>query len=85
MVYILPDGKQVDLKRVRRISSVRDVGQDGTSIDKYKLAFTIHLDRSEIVEVADYYHYNDWAEVKKRLSDLRKEVYAKWQSEDDGK
>lgn len=81
MVYNLPNGAQVDLSRVRRISSVRDFGQDNTSIDKSKIGFTIHLDNREIVEVIDYYHYSDWAEVKKKMCDIRKDVYAKWEAE----
>ncbi len=84
MVYSLPDGKQVDLNRVRRISMVRDFGQDKTSIDKCKLGFSIHLDRREVIEVTDIYHYSDWAAVKKRMNDLRKDLYEKWQAGNEG-
>jgi len=81
MIYKLPDGKQIDLSRVRRISSVRDFGQDKTSIEKSKLGFTVHLDRREVMEIWEYYHYSDWAAVKKKMCDLRADLYAKWETE----
>ncbi len=81
MNYTLPDGRIVDLAKVSSISKVRDFGRDSNTIDLHQIGFTIHLERREIVEVLDKYHFCDWAEVKNRLKRLREDMIEKWEEE----
>ena len=81
MNYTLPDGRTIDLAKVSSISKVRDFGRDSKTIDLHQIGFTIHLQRREIVEILDQYHYSDWAEVKTRLKRLREQIIQKWEEE----
>jgi len=83
MIYTLPNGQNVDLAKVTNVSRIRDMGHDSKSIDKQKIGFTISLKNREIIDVVDYYHYSDWADVKNRLNLIRKQVIAKWEQEKD--
>lgn len=73
-MYKLPDGRELKLEEVESVSNVRDLGQDSTKIGYSKLGFKIYLKNGRTVEVMDNYHYADWADVKKGLSALRKEI-----------
>lgn len=79
MSYKLPNGQMIDLRRIQSVSTVRDMGSDSQSIEKSKIGFTIHLSNREIVDVIDYYHFNDWGEVKNKLQHLRREIIDKWE------
>lgn len=81
MSYKLPNGQLVDLKRVRSISTVRDLGADPKSIDLSRLGFTLHLANREIIEITECYHFSDWGDVKKKLQKLRQELVDKWNEE----
>jgi len=76
MLYLLPDGKKIDLARVESISKIREYGQTGKIIEEQYIGFSTHLKNNEIVEVKDKYHYSDWAEVKIRLNKLRDDIIA---------
>jgi hypothetical protein len=79
MLYTLPDGRVIDLTCVSNILPIRDYGLDPKSIDKSLIGFSIYLNKREVMDVVDYYHYNDWAEVKNGLKKLREEIINKWQ------
>ncbi|PKN73074.1 MAG: hypothetical protein CVU50_04790 [Candidatus Cloacimonetes bacterium HGW-Cloacimonetes-3] len=74
MLYTLPDGRIVDLTCVSDVSPIRDFGVDSKSIVKSRLGFTIFLNKREMLDVVDYYHFSDWAIVKKRLNMIREEI-----------
>ncbi|MBP7309812.1 MAG: hypothetical protein KA984_00815 [Candidatus Cloacimonetes bacterium] len=78
MTYKLPNGQLVDLKKIRSVSTVRDLGTDPKTIDLNRLGFTIHLLNREILEVTEIYHYSDWGDVKRNLQKLRQELVDKW-------
>ena len=77
MNYKLPDGQVIELGRIISVSTVRDMGRDPKSIDRSLIGFTIHLRNREIVEVTDYYHFSDWAEVKNRLKQVREDIVSR--------
>jgi len=79
MLYLLPDGKKIDLARVESISKIREYGQAGKIIEKQLIGFSIHLKNNEIIEVKEEYHFSDWAEVKIRLNKLRDDIIAHWE------
>lgn len=74
MIFTLPDGRTLDTDSIKQVSSIRDLGQDAKSIDRCILSFSVYLKDGPTITVSDYYHYADWAEVKKRLSTLRKNL-----------
>ena len=71
MEFILPDGKIIELEKVRRVSRIRDLGLENDSIEYSKIAFEIHLKGHKIIEVGERYHYADWAEKLKKLTTIR--------------
>ncbi len=74
MMYTLPDGRVLDTELITQVSSIRDLGQDERSIDRSILSFSVYLRKGETVQVVEYYHYTDWAEAKKRLTEVRKSL-----------
>lgn len=74
MPYTLPDGRELDLERVIRVSKIRDEGIDSNSIEYSKLSFHIYLVDQEAIEVCLHYHYADWADRKKRLKQVRDDL-----------
>ena len=77
-MYILPDGRQIDLSKVESISKIREYGQVEHIVEKHLIGFTIHLKNKEIIEVKDLYHYSDWSEVKRRMNKLREDIIDNW-------
>ncbi len=74
MLYTLPDGREIELEQVIRVSKIRDEGMDSNSIEYSKLTFHINLSDQETIEVCLQYHYADWAEQKKRLKQVRDDL-----------
>lgn len=74
MLYTLPDGREIDLDQVIRVSRIRDEGMDSNSIEYSKLSFHVYFSERETVEVWVQYHYADWAEQKKRLKQIRDDL-----------
>jgi len=77
MIYQLPDGRTFETEEVSRVSSLRDLGLDESTIDKSVLAFTIKLKNGFSIQVMKYYHYNDWSEVVHEMKILRNEILSK--------
>jgi len=80
MLYNLPNGRSVELSDVRRISKVRDQGDDMSTIGYRKMVFTIHMNNRDIVEVSEQYHYSDWMDKKKELNNVRADLVSKWKA-----
>ncbi len=78
MKYKFKDGTEVDLERIISISPIRDLGVDRKSISTSKIAFSIHMDKHEVVNISREYHYSDWATVKVELKKEREDLFAKW-------
>ena len=78
MLYKLPDGREIVLEDVVRISKVRDQGDDDKSIELSKLSFTIFIGKEETIEVSEQYHFSDWAEKKKKLDLVQQDLVNKW-------
>jgi hypothetical protein len=74
MRYVLPDGRSLELNDVVRVSKVRDMGEDASSIEYSKLSFCIYLKGNELIEVSEKYHFSDWSDKKKTLSLIREDL-----------
>jgi len=78
MVLTLPNGQSVDLEKVSGIGSVRDLGRDPSSIDKYILGFSVRLRTGESLQIKKQYHFNDWIQAKKELDAIHKDLTEKY-------
>jgi len=74
MLYMLPNGKEIDLMKVRTVSQIRDIDSSSDVINDNRIGFTISLKGREIVEVSEPYHYADWGPVKMRIKQLRDDL-----------
>lgn len=74
MLYMLPNGKEIDLMKVRTVSQIRDIESSSDVINDNRIGFTISLKGREIVEVSEPYHYADWGPVKMRIKQLRDDL-----------
>ena len=74
MLYMLPNGKEIDLIKVRTVSQIRDIDSSSDVINDNRIGFTISLKGREIVEVSEPYHYADWGPVKMRIKQLRDDL-----------
>ena len=77
MLYMLPNGKEIDLMKVRTVSQIRDIDSSSDVINDNRIGFTISLKGREIVEVSEPYHYADWGPVKMRIKQLRDDLIAR--------
>jgi len=77
MLYKLPDGREIDLTRVKSVSSIRDSGLEVNSIEKSAMTFSIRLAGSETIEVKELYHYADWAEATLKIKRMRQDLLNK--------
>jgi len=77
MLYMLPNGKEIDLIKVRTVSQIRDIDSSSDVINDNRIGFTISLKGREIVEVSEPYHYADWGPVKMRIKQLRDDLIAR--------
>lgn len=80
MLYDLPNGLSIDLIEVRRVSQIRDEGDDLGSIGYRKMVFFVHLKNHQSVEVSEQYHYSDWMDKKKKLNTVRSDLVSKWKA-----
>ncbi len=80
MNYTLPDGRAVQLEKIARISQVRDLGDDSSTIGSSKLAFYIHISGQTTLEVSEYYHFSDWVGAKFKLRRLREDLFTRWKT-----
>jgi len=71
---MLPNGKEIDLMKVRTVSQIRDIDSSSDVINDNRIGFTISLKGREIVEVSEPYHYADWGPVKMRIKQLRDDL-----------
>ncbi len=78
MIFDLPNGRSVALEDVIRVSRVRDLGVDASSIEYSKISFIIYLRGDDYLEITELYHYADWSEKKTKLTRLRNDLVAKW-------
>ncbi|MBW6513986.1 MAG: hypothetical protein K0B87_04435 [Candidatus Syntrophosphaera sp.] len=78
MLYKLPDGREIVLEDVVRVSKVRDMGEDDRSIEMSKLSFTIYIGQEETIEVSEQYHFADWVDKKKKLDLVQHDLVHKW-------
>ena len=78
MTYRLFDGQIVDLDRIESVSTVRDFGRDPRSIDRSQIGFTIQLNNREIIDVVEFYHFCDWAQVSIKLKKVREDIVHQW-------
>ncbi len=78
MKHTLSDGTVVDLAQVRSVSSLRDLGEDPGSIMLSRIGFTIRCIKGEDIKIIRYYHYTDWAKVKKELEQDRQGLIKAW-------
>jgi len=74
MKYTLPNGRVIDLVRVLGVSPVRDMGPDSRTIDQSRIGFVVHMDKREVVEVTDTYHFTDWPVAKNKMKKVREEL-----------
>jgi hypothetical protein len=74
MIFTLSDGRSFDTKDVREVSTIRDYGQEKSTIELSKLAFTVYFKTGKSIQIADFYHYSDWSAAKKRLSEVREQI-----------
>jgi len=74
MLYMLSNGKEIDLMKVRTVSQIRDIDSSSDVINDNRIGFTISLKGREIVEVSEPYHYADWGPVKMRIKQLRDDL-----------
>jgi len=74
---MLPNGKEIDLIKVRTVSQIRDIDSSSDVINDNRIGFTISLKGREIVEVSEPYHYADWGPVKMRIKQLRDDLIAR--------
>jgi hypothetical protein len=77
MIYKLPNGKEITLEDVVRISKVRDKGEDSKSIEYSIMSFTIYLGRTVSIDVEEHYHFADWSDKKLKLNQLRTAIVDK--------
>lgn len=74
MIFTLNDGRSFDTKDIRDISAIRDYGEAKESIGMSKLAFTVYFRTGKSIQITDNYHFSDWAQAKKRLSEIREQI-----------
>jgi len=74
MIFTLSDGRSFDTKDVRDISAIKDYGQEKSSIELSRLAFSVYFKTGKSIQISDYYHFSDWAAAKKRLSQIREQI-----------
>ena len=74
MNITLPDGSVISTDNIKRVSSIRDEGQDEASIDRSILIFTLKMRSGETIPVQVYYHYTDWAQKKIEITKLRNDI-----------
>ena len=77
MLYMLPNGKEIDITKVRSISQIRDIDSSSDIITDSKIGFTISCKGRELIEVSEPYHYADWGPVKMRMKQLRDDLINK--------
>ncbi len=78
-LYTLPNGREVVLEEIIRLSKVRDQGDDERSIGLSKMSFSIYLKNNEMIEIIEKYHFADWGKTKKNLDKLHSDLMEKWQ------
>jgi hypothetical protein len=79
MLYTLPDGRELVLEDIVRVSKVRDQGDDEKSIAMSKMSFKIYLKNEKIIEINEKYHFSDWGKTKKDLEKTYTDLLDKWQ------
>lgn len=74
MQYTLPDGRTIDLQNVAEVNNIRDLGPDTNTISLSIIGFTIRMKDGESIQVTKRYHFCDWAQAKKDLEQIRKDI-----------
>jgi len=74
MTYTLPDGQSFKLDKVLRVSKIRDEDVNKELVQYSTLYFNITLADSKSIVVSIKYLYSDWAEQKKKLTQIREDV-----------
>ena len=72
-IYILPDGEEIDISKIKSIGTLRSV----RSKDFHSLAywyFTIFFKDGTSKEIQEGYFYSDWSKVKIELQMIRDEI-----------
>ncbi len=72
-IYILPDGKEIDISKIKNIGDLESVkSRDFTSLGYWY--FTIYFKDGTSMNIREYYFYSDWVEVKNNLQKIRDEI-----------
>ena len=72
-LYILPDGKEIDLSKIKSIGTLKSV-QSRTFTRLGYWYFTIFYKDGTKEEIQKGYFYSDWSEVKIKLKKSRDEI-----------
>ncbi|MBM4404018.1 MAG: hypothetical protein FJ042_06530 [Candidatus Cloacimonetes bacterium] len=80
MQFTLPDGQIIDLNKVAELSSIRDLGPDPHKISQCLIGFSIRMKNGQSIQVTKNYHFSDWAQAKKELELILKEIQDKIKS-----
>ena len=72
-IYILPDGKEIDISKIKNIGDLISVkSRDFSSLGYWY--FTIFFKDETSINIREYYSYSDWIEVKNELKKIRDEI-----------